>query len=685
MPNPALCADLDIGGRRVRVAAALIACALLAATGAGTASAAFAPAQTITTVGAGSYTVPSGVGVLRVEAFGASGGNVGGGVTGGKGATVTAYLAVSAGNVLAYTVGGAGRSAVNTSTGAAGGFNGGGTGGNSSRSGNGSGGGGGGATEITIGGVLAVVAGGGGGYSGSGCAGGNGGTPDASNGSCPAGGGGATQSTGGSAGGTGAAGQGANPPNIQTGGVGGTQGSNAFGGGGGGGGLASGGGGGSGTTTLVSGGGGGGGSSAGPGNSDPFWAGTATTYSVDASGTGNYGPDSGTWNGKLVITPMPKQPTQVDVSPSYSTLTTTITPATDGGTAGSYKVYAYPSGSGPSAGTCLIDAADSPLSCRIQNLTNGTAYDVKVEVYTGPLAAGRGSATGYVAGPWTYGPVTVNASSVATLSGFSLAGGGSPVSLTPTFASGTSTYTASVDNSVTSVTVTPTKGQATQTVRVNGSFIANNNPSVTVNLAVGDTTITTVVTAQDGTTMQTYTVVVTRAASGGGGGSGGGGSGGSDSGGSGSGGGSSGSNSASAAGTAAGTTTNKNTGGSGSSATSGAGPSPTLRVTSATTEGYAIVTEVVAGAPGAITTVGTVPSGAIAGTRRACGSRLKVKRAGRYSVLCTLSTAAQATLVHTSLRVTVTTTLKNARGAKTSKRTVVTFAARGPGASSVTG
>lgn len=683
MPNPTLRADRAFGGRRARIAAVLIACAVLAAAGADMASAAFAPAQTITTVGAGSYTVPSGVSVLRVEAFGASGGNVGGGVTGGKGATVTAHLAVSAGNVLAYNVGGAGRSAVNTSTGAAGGFNGGGTGGNSSRSGNGSGGGGGGATDIKIGGAFAVVAGGGGGYSGSGCAGGNGGAPDASNGSCPAGGGGATQSTRGSAGGTGAAGQNADPPNIQTGGVGGTQGSNAFGGGGGGGGLASGGGGGSGTTTLVSGGGGGGGSSAGPDNSDPvwddFWAGTATTYSVDAAGTGNYGPDSGTWNGKLVITPMPKQPTQVDVSPSSFTLTTTITPATDGGTAGSYKVYAYPSGGGPSAGTCLIDAADSPLTCRVQNLTNGTAYDVKVEVYTGPLAAGRGSATGYVAGPWTYGPVTVDASSVATLSGLSLAGGGSPVTLTPTFASGTSTYTASVDNSVTSVTVTPTKGQTNQTVRVNGSFIANNNPSVTVNLAVGDTTITTLVTAQDGTTLQTYTVVVTRAASGGGGGSGGGGSGGGTSGG-----GSSGSSSASGASTTTGATTN-NPDGSGSSATSSTGPSPTLRVTSATTEGYAIVTEVVAGAPGAITTVGIVPSGAIAGTRRACGSRLKVKRAGRYSVLCTLSTAAQATLVHTSLRVTVTTTLTNARGAKTSKRTVVTFAARGPGASSVTG
>lgn len=680
MPNPTLRADLAFGGRRARIAAVLIACAVLAAAGADMASAAFAPAQTITTVGAGIYTVPSGVSVLRVEAFGASGGNVGGGVTGGKGATVTAHLAVSAGNVLAYNVGGAGRSAVNTSTGAAGGFNGGGTGGNSSRSGNGSGGGGGGATDIKIGGAFAVVAGGGGGYSGSGCAGGNGGTPTASAGSCTDGGGGATQSTGGAGGGTGAAGQNAGGASIQTGGTGGTQGSNAYGGGGGGGGLASGGGGGSGTTTLVSGGGGGGGSSLGPAVSgDPFWAGTATTYSVDAAGTGNYGPDSGTWNGKLVITPMPSQPVQVDVSPSSFTLTTTITPATDGGTAGSYKVYAYPSGGGPSAGTCLIDAADSPLTCRVQNLTNGTAYDVKVEAYTGPLAAGRGSATGYVAGPWTYGPVTVDASSVATLSGLSLAGGGSPVTLTPTFASGTSTYTASVDNSVTSVTVTPTKGQTNQTVRVNGSFIANNNPSVTVNLAVGDTTITTLVTAQDGTTLQTYTVVVTRAASGGGGGSGGGGSGGGTSGG-----GSSGSSSASGASTTTGATTN-NPDGSGSSATSSTGPSPTLRVTSATTEGYAIVTEVVAGAPGAITTVGIVPSGAIAGTRRACGSRLKVKRAGRYSVLCTLSTAAQATLVHTSLRVTVTTTLTNARGAKTSKRTVVTFAARGPGASSVTG
>ena len=100
------------------------------------------------------------------------------------------------------------------------------------------------------------------------------------------------------------------------------------------------------------------------------------------------------------------------------------------------------------------------------------------------------------------------ASTDATLSGLTYSSG----VLTPAFASGTISYTQSVANSVSSITVTPTVNQVNATVTVNGTAVATGVASGSINLNVGANTITTVVTAQDGTTTKTYTTTVTRAA-----------------------------------------------------------------------------------------------------------------------------------------------------------------------------
>ena len=84
--------------------------------------------------------------------------------------------------------------------------------------------------------------------------------------------------------------------------------------------------------------------------------------------------------------------------------------------------------------------------------------------------------------------------------------------LSPAFASGTTSYTASVGFATTSITETPTVADTTSTVTVNGNPVVSGTPSGAIALAVGPNVITTVVTAQDGTTMETYTVTVTRAA-----------------------------------------------------------------------------------------------------------------------------------------------------------------------------
>jgi hypothetical protein len=86
----------------------------------------------------------------------------------------------------------------------------------------------------------------------------------------------------------------------------------------------------------------------------------------------------------------------------------------------------------------------------------------------------------------------------------------SSVTLSPSFASSTTAYTGAVGNPTTSLTVTPTVSDPTARVTVQGSAVASGAPSVPIALAVGATAITTVVTAQDGTTRD-YTITVTRA------------------------------------------------------------------------------------------------------------------------------------------------------------------------------
>jgi gliding motility-associated-like protein len=84
--------------------------------------------------------------------------------------------------------------------------------------------------------------------------------------------------------------------------------------------------------------------------------------------------------------------------------------------------------------------------------------------------------------------------------------------LTPGFSSSTASYTASVANSVTQIGTTALTSEANATISVNGGAATTRTSSVMVNLNVGTNVITTKVTAQDGTTVKTYKITVTRAA-----------------------------------------------------------------------------------------------------------------------------------------------------------------------------
>ena len=110
-------------------------------------------------------------------------------------------------------------------------------------------------------------------------------------------------------------------------------------------------------------------------------------------------------------------------------------------------------------------------------------------------------------------------SSDATLSAIALqdASDDSAITISPTFASGTTSYTASVDNGVDEITIAPTVNESNATIE----YLDSTDTKITdadgektgqqVSLVVGPNTLKVQVTAEDGTTPQTYTVKVTRA------------------------------------------------------------------------------------------------------------------------------------------------------------------------------
>lgn len=96
----------------------------------------------------------------------------------------------------------------------------------------------------------------------------------------------------------------------------------------------------------------------------------------------------------------------------------------------------------------------------------------------------------------------------ATLSDLSASG----IVLAPIFNSRTTNYTASVANSVSSTTITVVPANSLSTVAINGLT----GTAREVSLSVGSNTVTVLVTAEDGTTTETYTIVIHRESSDGG-------------------------------------------------------------------------------------------------------------------------------------------------------------------------
>jgi gliding motility-associated-like protein len=170
-------------------------------------------------------------------------------------------------------------------------------------------------------------------------------------------------------------------------------------------------------------------------------------------------------------------------SVANSTLSITITPTIADATA-TITVNGTGVSSGNASGNINLNVGNNTITTIVTAQDGTTTHTYTVIVNRAPSA-------------------NANLASIAISNGI----------LSPVFATGTNSYTASVSNSTTSVTITPTLTNATASVTVNGNVVTSGNASGNINLNVGDNTITTVVTAQDGTTTNTYTIVVTRAQS----------------------------------------------------------------------------------------------------------------------------------------------------------------------------
>ncbi|MDQ0438692.1 hypothetical protein QO014_003087 [Kaistia dalseonensis] len=176
--------------------------------------------------------------------------------------------------------------------------------------------------------------------------------------------------------------------------------------------------------------------------------------------------------------------TSYSIDVPNETATTTVSPtATDAGA--TITVNGTPVTSGGSSGAIDLDVGANTITVAV------TAEDgVTIETYT----------------------VTVNraapASTDATLSSLSLSAG----ALEPAFASSTTSYSIDVPNATSTTTVSPTATDAGATIAVNGTPVTSGSSSGAISLDVGANTITVVATAEDGVTIETYTVTVNRAA-----------------------------------------------------------------------------------------------------------------------------------------------------------------------------
>ena len=179
--------------------------------------------------------------------------------------------------------------------------------------------------------------------------------------------------------------------------------------------------------------------------------------------------------------------------------------SSDGGPWGTNVTYSWSETSGPTSGVTFDDDTSATPVVTIPALTAGTELTFTLTV------AGRATDTSFGTAPDTDTATVTVLSTDATLSALTVNDGTTDHTIDLT----TTPYEVDVGNTVTTVTLTATPthtGASVSAVTLAGGTIDDDvfTDGITVpSLVEGDNAIVVTVTAEDGTTMQTYTVTVT--------------------------------------------------------------------------------------------------------------------------------------------------------------------------------
>ncbi len=150
--------------------------------------------------------------------------------------------------------------------------------------------------------------------------------------------------------------------------------------------------------------------------------------------------------------------------------------------------------SGTASGAIALSVGSNAITVRVTAQDGTTTKDYTVTITRQAAASSNANLSGLAA--------TTSTSSTGTFTALNIG----------TFASGTTSYTATVANARTHAKVTPTVAHGSATVTVNGTAVTSGSASAAIALTVGSNAITVRVTAQDGTTTKDYTVTITRQA-----------------------------------------------------------------------------------------------------------------------------------------------------------------------------
>jgi gliding motility-associated-like protein len=138
---------------------------------------------------------------------------------------------------------------------------------------------------------------------------------------------------------------------------------------------------------------------------------------------------------------------------------------------------------------------------------NSASSSIPLNLGSNPISVVVTAQDGISTKTYTVDVTRLAASSDASLSSLMTSTG----TLSPAFVSGTLNYSVSVPNNTNTLSLVPTVNEVNASLKVNNVTLASGSTSAFIPLTVGDNVITVVVTAQDGATLQTYTITVTRA------------------------------------------------------------------------------------------------------------------------------------------------------------------------------